>query len=103
MHELGIVFHVIKTVERVGAENDLTRAASVTRELVSCWDWAVQRSDLLRGAQLHIDTLPAVTHCGGCGADYPTVAHGRVCPHCGSGDTWLLRGSEISIKEIEGA
>ena len=25
MHELGIVFHVIKTVERVGAENDLTR------------------------------------------------------------------------------
>ena len=55
------------------------------------------------GAQLHIDTLPAVTHCGGCGADYPTVAHGRVCPHCGSGDTWLLRGSEISIKEIEGA
>lgn len=76
MHELGIVFHVIKTVERVGAENDLTRVAGVTlelgevcgaipRELVSCWDWAVQRSDLLRGAQLHIDTLPAVTHCGG--------------------------------------
>ena len=67
MHELGIVFHVIKTVERVGAENDLTRAASVTlelgevcgaipRELISCWDWAVQKSDLLRGAQLHIDT-----------------------------------------------
>ena len=70
MHELGIVFHVIKTVERVGAENDLTRVAGVTlelgevcgaipRELVSCWDWAVQKSDLLRGAQLHIDTLPA--------------------------------------------
>lgn len=59
MHELGIVFHVIKTVERVGAENDLTRVAGVTlelgevcgaipRELISCWDWAVQRSDLLR-------------------------------------------------------
>ena len=66
MHELGIVFHVIKTVERVGAENDLTRVAGVTlelgevcgaipKELVSCWDWAVQKSDLLRGAQLHID------------------------------------------------
>ena len=69
MHELGIVFHVIKTVERVGAENDLTRVAGVTlelgevcgaipRELISCWDWAVQRSALLRGAQLHIDTPP---------------------------------------------
>ena len=27
----------------------------------------------------------------------------RTCPHCGSEKTWLLRGSEISIKEIEGA
>ena len=83
MHELGIVFHVIKTVERVGAENDLTRVAGVTlelgevcgaipKELVSCWDWAVQKSDLLRGAQLHIETLPAVTQCGGCGREYPT-------------------------------
>ena len=114
MHELGIVFHVIKTVERVGAENDLTRVAGVTlelgevcgaipKELVSCWDWAVQKSDLLRGAQLHIETLPAVTQCGGCGRECPTVAHGRTCPRCGSEDTWLLRGSEISIKEIEGA
>ena len=30
-------------------------------------------------------------------------ADAEVCPYCGSEDTWLLRGSEISIKEIEGA
>ena len=111
MHELGIVFHAIRTVERVGQENGLTRIASVTmelgqvsgavaRELVSCWDWAVQKSDLLRGAALHIETLEAVTRCG---RDYPTVPQGRVCPYCGSEDTWLLRGDGISIKEIEGA
>ena len=114
MHELGIVFHAIRTVERVGADNGLTQVASVTlelgevsgaipAELVSCWDWAVQRSDLLRGAALRIETLPAVTRCGGCGQEYPTVAYGRTCPHCGSEDTWLLRGNEISIREIEGA
>ena len=33
MHELGIVFHTIKTVERVGADNGLTEVASVTLEL----------------------------------------------------------------------
>ena len=114
MHELGIVFHAIRTVERVGADNGLMRIASVTlelgqvsgavpRELVSCWDWAVQKSDLLRGAALHIETLEAVTRCGGCGWEYPTVPQGRTCPYCGSEDTWLLRGDGISIKEIEGA
>lgn len=114
MHELGIVFHVIRTVERLGAENELTRVASVTldvgevsgavpRELTNCWDWAVQKSDLMRGASLRIETQIAVTHCDGCGQDYPTVAHGRTCPLCGSGETWLKEGSEISIREIEGA
>ena len=33
MHELGIVFHTIRTVERVGADNGLTEVASVTLEL----------------------------------------------------------------------
>ena len=47
-----------------------------------------------------VETIPAVTHCDGCGKDYPTVAHGKTCPHCGSGETWLLRGNEINIKDI---
>ena len=112
MHELGIVFHVIKTVERVGAENDLTRVAGVTlelgevcgaipKELVSCWDWAVKRTELMPAAKLRIETIPAVTHCGECGQDYSTVPQGRSCPYCGSEETWLIRGDEINIKEIE--
>ena len=49
MHELGIVFHVIKTIEQVGQEQGLQNVASVTlelgevsgaipHELESCWD-----------------------------------------------------------------
>ena len=112
MHELGIVFHAIRTIESVAETQGLSKVGSVTlelgevsgaipQELVSCWDWAANRTELLRGAPLKIETLPAVTHCEGCGEDYPTVAHGRTCPHCGSEKTWLLRGSEISIMEIE--
>ena len=32
---------------------------------------------------------------------YETVKYGRTCPHCGSGETYLLTGNECIIKEIE--
>ena len=112
MHELGIVFHVIKTIEQVGQEQGLQNVASVTlelgevsgaipHELESCWDWAVKRTELMPAAKLWIETIPAVTHCGECGQDYSTVPQGRSCPYCGSEETWLIRGDEINIKEIE--
>ena len=112
MHELGIVFSIIGAVEKVGRENRLRRVSSVTLELgevsgvldrylQDCWKWAAARSDLLRGAALRTETLPAVTRCGDCGNAYSTVAYGRLCPACGSENTALAAGDEINIKEIE--
>jgi len=69
--------------------------------LTDCWRWAADKEDLLRGSELKIHTIPAVTICGDCGREYPTVQHGKTCPHCHSGNTWLLRGNEVEIKEIE--
>lgn len=111
MHELGIVFHIIDTVESVAQENGIEKVQSVTVEigevstvigdyLIDCWNWAVKKKPMLLGCEMKVETLPAVTHCDGCGADYETVAYGRICPHCGSEKTWLLKGSEINIKEI---
>ena len=113
MHELGIVFHMIETLEEVGAQNDLSCIRRVTLELgevsgilpdylLDCWRWAADRSELLRGAELELVQIDAVTVCNACGRTYPTVAHGRVCPHCGSPDTVLLRGNEIEIATVEG-
>ena len=112
MHELGIVFHIIKSVESVAADNDLENVSAVVLELgevsgvvpdylTDCWKWAAAKSELMSGSQLKSETLPAVTRCDSCGKDYPTVAHGKTCPHCRSGDTWLLTGNEVNIKEIE--
>ena len=111
MHELGIVFHIMDSLEEVAKENDLTRIQSVTVEvgevstvipeyLTDCWNWAVKKKELLTDCQMVVETIRAVTHCDGCGQDYATVAHGRICPHCGSEKTWLITGNEINIKEI---
>ena len=112
MHELGIVFHIIRSVEQVAADNELEKVNAVVLELgevsgvipdylTDCWRWAAAKSELMSGSELKIETLPAVTHCDGCGRDYPTVAHGKTCPHCRSGSTWLLTGTEVNIKESE--
>ena len=111
MHELGIVFSIMDTLENVAKENQLQHIQSVTIEvgevsavipeyLVDCWGWARQKKDLVTQCEMRVEILPAVTHCGGCGEDYPTVTYGRSCPHCCSEKTWLLTGNEINIKEI---
>lgn len=112
MHELGIVFHVIKSLDQIGQAKQLQRISSVTlelgevsgvvhRELTDCWNWAVKKNGLMRDAALVIETIAAVTACEDCGQTYPTVAHGRICPHCGSERTHLVTGNEINIKQIE--
>lgn len=111
MHELGIVFKIIEDVEEVAAENNLRRVSSVTlavgevsgivpEYLSDCWRWACGKNDLMRGCGLVIEPIAAVTLCESCGMEYATMEHGRTCPACGSGSTYLLRGNETLIKEI---
>ncbi len=112
MHELGIVFHIIETVEDVAKEQNLTEVASVTLEvgevsavipeyLQDCWKWACRRSPLMDGSKLIIETIEAVTYCEACGKTYETVKYAKICPHCGSDSTYLLEGNGVQIKEIE--
>lgn len=112
MHELGIVFYIIKDVKKVAEENRARHISKVVMNigevstvvpymLTDCWNWAVTKEELLNDCKLEIQTIPAVTCCEECGKEYETVKHGRTCPHCGSGKTYLLRGNEVEIKEIE--
>jgi hydrogenase nickel incorporation protein HypA/HybF len=114
MHELGIVFQIVKTVEQVAEENDLTSIDSVTLELgqvsgivhsqlQSCWLWTTNKSEILEGAKLEIDEIPAVTFCENCQKTYATVEFGKICPHCNSPNTYLLAGNEMNIKDIVAA
>ena len=111
MHELGVVFHIADTLARIAEENQVTRIRRVTLELgevstvvpeylIDVWNWNCKRTPLLTGCELVIERIPAVTHCGACGRDYPTVPQGKICPHCGSPQTWLLQGNEFTIKDI---
>lgn len=112
MHELGVVFHCIQEINEIAKENNIKRINSVTIQLgevslvlpyyfEDCWNWAVKKETILKDAKLHIEKIDALTHCEDCGNNYETVKYAKVCPSCGSENTYLLQGNEIMIKEIE--
>ena len=112
MHELGLVFHMVDLLEKVGEENELTHIERVVLDLgevsgvlvdqlQDCWKWASAKSEVLTGAVLEVNQRPAVTICNDCGRTYPTVAHGRICPHCESPNTVLVSGNQMEVREVE--
>ncbi len=112
MHELGIVFHIAKTVEQVAAENHVKKIKRVTVQigevstvipeyLEDCWNWKATKDEILNGCKLEIEMVPAVTFCEDCEKTYPTIEFGKICPNCGSEHTYLVQGQEHNIKEIE--
>ena len=111
MHELGIVFHIADSVEKIAAENDVSHVKKVVLQigevsailheyLQDCWKWNAKRMPLFDGCELEIETIPAVTYCEECSGQYETVTFGKICPYCQSERTYLLQGNEAQIKEI---
>ena len=103
MHELGTIYYVIDTVEKLAAENDLKKVASITLEvgevsgiipeyLSDFWLYARKKTELFQETELKIEPIHAVN---------PTIPQGKICPHCGSVNTFLITGNEYNIKEIE--
>ena len=91
MHELGVVFHIIDSLEEVAKENDVTQIQSVTVEigevstviphyLTDCWEWAIKKKPMLTGCEMKVEILPAITWCDGCKQEYGTVATDASAP-----------------------
>ncbi len=112
MHELGTIYYVIDTVEKLMVENDLKEVASITLEvgevsgiipdyLQDFWLYARKKTEHFQNTELKIEELKAVTYCQDCGQTYPTMQYAKICPYCKSGNTFLVTGNEYIIKEIE--
>lgn len=112
MHELGIVYEVIKVVDRFVIENQVTHvekivleigqlSQAVPRFIEACYPAAVSETPYEK-TQLEIITIPAIGKCRACQTHYNIVESQKVCPSC-SGEVFdLVTGQEFSIKEILG-
>lgn len=110
MHELGILYHIVGSVEKVAEQNNVSTISKLVLqigELSSVVPMYIRRcypvatdGTLLQDAELEIEILPANALCRKCGRVYNRVEHSLTCPYCGSGERDDLGGTEFMIKEI---
>jgi len=110
LHELGVVMEVIKTVEGIIKENNLTKveklvlqigelSSMIPKYIEACYPAAVDGT-LLEETQLEIEILPGNALCRKCNKVFNIIENSNKCPHCGTQDFELLSGREFMIKEI---
>jgi hydrogenase nickel incorporation protein HypA/HybF len=110
MHELGVVFEVIKTVEDFAEKNGLTKfdklvlqigelSSMIPKYIEACYPAAVDGT-LFQEMKLEIEILPGNALCTKCNKVFNIIGNSQTCPNCGSKDWQILSGKEFMIKEI---
>lgn len=110
MHELGIVYEVIKVVDRFVVENQLTVVDKIVLEIgqlsqaipkyiEACFPAAISET-AYENTKLEIVEVLATGKCNVCSEVYNIVEHRKICPKCQAEDFSLITGQEFNIKEI---
>ena len=112
MHELGIVVHVVKQIEALAKENNVKQVVELTLEVgevsgvvkeyfEDAFEWSKKRTEYMKECKLNYITIEGLSYCQDCKSTFKTTAHGKTCPKCGSTNTYLVTGNQVSIKDIK--
>ena len=110
MHELGIMFNVVRTVEAFARENGVEEIGMLVLQvgelspvvphyIEACYPAAVDGT-LLEDTELRIEIIPGNALCRPCNKVFNVLRNKNKCPHCGGEDCEVLSGKEFAIKEI---
>lgn len=110
MHELGVVFNVISTVEGFVKKNGLSKidtivlqigelSSMIPKYIEACYPAAVDGTPL-QETKLKIEILPGNAICKDCNTVFNVIKNNGKCPKCQSVNSELLSGREFMIKEI---
>lgn len=110
MHELGVVFEIVRQVERIAREQQLTKidtlvlqigelSSMIPMYIKQCYPAAVDGT-ILEYTKLEIEILPGNGICKACHHVFNILQNRRRCPKCESDNWELLGGKEFLIKEI---
>lgn len=110
LHELGIMFNVVRSVESFAKKNGLEKIDTLVLQvgelspvvphyIEACYPAAVDGT-LLEETKLKIEIIPGNARCQRCNQVFNLLENNRICPQCGEGEWEILSGKEFLIKEI---
>lgn len=113
MHEVGIISSMLRTIESVMEQEQLTRVEKIVLQvgelsgvlphyMEACFPAAVYKTQF-QDTRLELEVIPGVVRCNVCGREFNGLQYDLTCPDCGNRDNFQrLSGSELLIKEIHG-
>ena len=110
MHELSVVFEIVKAVEKIADENQLSEvdtivlqigelSSMIPKYIEDCFPAAIDGTRFEK-TKLKIEILTATALCKNCKKVFKIVENQGKCQHCQSEEWELLSGKEFIIKEI---
>lgn len=110
MHELGVLIEIVKRVEQIAEEQEITNVESLVLQvgelsamipsyLQDLYPAAVDQT-ILEGSTLTIEVIPGNGKCLECSQVFRLLETKGVCPSCGEKNFDLLSGKEFIIKEV---
>jgi len=110
LHELGVVFEVVKTVKNAVKINGLTKvdiivlqigelSSMIPKYVEACYPAAIDGTQFEK-TKLKIEIIPANAICNACNHVFNIIKNHSECPKCESKEWGLLTGKEFTIKEI---
>ena len=113
MHEVGIISAMLKTIEAVMEEEQLTKVEKIVLQvgelsgvlphyMKECFPAAVYKTRF-QDTKLVMEIVPGIARCNRCGKEFNGLRYDLTCPDCGNRtDFERLSGDELIIKEIQG-
>lgn len=110
MHELGVVFEVVKTVKNFATSNNLAKvdtivlqigelSSMIPKYIKECYPAAVDGTEF-EETKLKIEVIPAKALCRDCNHVFNIIKCHSECPKCECKDWGMLSGKEFMIKEV---
>lgn len=110
MHEIGVLFEVVKSVEKFAKKNDVEKietlvlqigelSSMIPKYMKDLYPMAIEGT-ILKDSELEIEILPANALCKDCTKVFNIILNKGICPNCKSKNCDMLSGKEFYIKEI---